>query len=58
MKVEQGVDRNTYKELLKTGIKNVLDGNQADTLWAEHDNMDEEGDSESAPESSSEDDNK
>jgi hypothetical protein len=53
--VEQGVDGNTYEELLETAIKNVLDGNKADALWAEHDNMDEDGDSESAPESSSED---
>jgi hypothetical protein len=42
---------------LKTGIMNALDGSEDDMLWVGDKNVDVERDSESAPESSSKDDN-
>jgi hypothetical protein len=44
------------KSLLKTGITNDLVGSE-DEMWVGDENVDAERDSESAPESSSEDDN-
>jgi hypothetical protein len=45
------------KSFLKTGIMNALDGNEDDMLWVGDENVDVERDSESMPESSSEDNN-
>jgi hypothetical protein len=45
------------KSFLKTGITNALDGSEDDMLWVEDENVVAERDSESVPESSSEDDN-
>jgi hypothetical protein len=45
------------KSFLKTGIANALDGSEKGMLWAGDENVDAETDSESVPESSSEDDN-
>jgi hypothetical protein len=44
------------KIFLKTGIMNALDGSE-DDMWVGNENVDVERDSESAPESSSKDDN-
>jgi hypothetical protein len=41
---------------LKTGIMNTFDRSDYDILWVEDKNADAEGDSESVPQSSSEDD--
>jgi hypothetical protein len=45
------------KSFLKTGIMNALDKSEDDMLWVGDKNVDVERDSESVPESSSEDDN-
>jgi hypothetical protein len=45
------------KSFLKTGITNALDGSKDEMLWVGDENVHAERDSESAPESSSEDDN-
>lgn len=45
------------KNVLKSGIRNTLDGGTGDMLWVEDKNVNVERDSESAPESSSKDDN-
>jgi hypothetical protein len=45
------------KNILRTGIMNALDGSEDEMLWVGDENVDAERDSESAPESSSEDNN-
>jgi hypothetical protein len=45
------------KSFLKSGITNTLDGGIGDMLWVEDENVHMERDTESAPESSSEDEN-
>jgi hypothetical protein len=55
--VEHGVDENNYEELLKPGITNALDGSDDDMSWVGDESVDVERDSESVPDSSSEDDN-
>jgi hypothetical protein len=52
--MEYGTDKNT-KSFLKAGITNALEGSEYKRLWAEDKN--EDGDSESVPESSSKDNN-
>jgi hypothetical protein len=44
------------KSFLKTGITSALDGSENDMLWVGEENVNAKRDSESAPESSSEDD--
>jgi hypothetical protein len=55
--VEHSVDKIIMKSFLKTEIIIALDGSEDDMFWVEMKNMDVEGDGESAPESSSEDNN-
>jgi hypothetical protein len=55
--VEHSADKIIMKNFVKTGIIIAFDGSEDDMLWVEMKNMDVEGDSESAPESSSEDNN-
>lgn len=45
------------KSILKSGIRNTLDGGMGDMLWVEDKNVNLDRDSESALESSSKDDN-
>lgn len=57
MNVERGM-KIIANGFLRTGIMNTFDRSEDDILWVEDKNADAEGDSESVPQSSSEDDSR